>query len=70
MFCQLTEGVDEGTWRHHLAAGDYSQWLRGCIKDEELAEVAAVEATADEGGADDSREEIRAAIEKRYTKAP
>jgi hydroxymethylpyrimidine pyrophosphatase-like HAD family hydrolase len=70
MFCQLAEGVDEDTWRHHLAAGDYSRWLRECIKDVELAdEVAAVEATAgkDIGG---SRGKIRAAIEKRYTKAP
>jgi hypothetical protein len=70
MFCQLAEGVDEDTWRHHLAAGDYSRWLRECIKDAELAdEVASVEATA---GADtgNSRGKIRAAIEERYAKAP
>jgi hydroxymethylpyrimidine pyrophosphatase-like HAD family hydrolase len=70
MFCQLAEGVDEVTWRHHLAAGDYSHWLRESIKDDELAdEVAAVEATAgDDAG--DARGKIRAAIEKRYTRAP
>ncbi|MGH6849294.1 MAG: HAD-IIB family hydrolase [Methylocella sp.] len=69
-FCQLLEGVDEVTWRHHLASGDYSRWLRECIKDMELAdEVAAVEANADEE-AGDSRGKIRAAIENRYTRTP
>lgn len=69
-FCQLAEGVDEVTWRHHLAAGDYSHWLRESIKDDELAdEVAAVEATAG-NDAGDSRGKIRAAIERRYTRAP
>jgi hydroxymethylpyrimidine pyrophosphatase-like HAD family hydrolase len=70
IFCQLAEGVDEVTWRHHLAAGDYSHWLRECIKDDELAdEVAAVEAAAG-NDAGDSRGKIRAMIEKRYTRAP
>ncbi len=69
-FCQLAEGVDVVTWRHHLVLGDYSRWLRECIKDNDLAdEVAAVEATAG-NDAGDSREKIRAAIEKRYTRAP
>jgi hydroxymethylpyrimidine pyrophosphatase-like HAD family hydrolase len=69
-FCQLAEGVDEVTWRHHLSAGDYSRWLRDCIKDEELAdEVAAVETKAGED-AGDSRRKIRAAIEKWYTRPP
>lgn len=67
MFCQLAVGVDEDTWRHHLAAGDYSRWLRESIKDEGLAdEVAALEARGAESG--DSRAAICAAIEKRYSK--
>ena len=43
-FLQIGEEVDDATWEHHLRAGDYSAWLRGVIKDDELArEVAEVE---------------------------
>ena len=44
VFLQLAEGVDDETWLHHLARGDYSRWLRDAIRDEALAdEVAEVE---------------------------
>jgi HAD superfamily hydrolase (TIGR01484 family) len=66
-FCQLANGVDADTWMHHLSGGDYSTWLRDCIKDDELAEeVALIEASADSRT---SCREICAAIERRYTKA-
>ena len=43
-FVELAEGVDEATWAHHLAGGEYSAWLREVIKDPELAdEIAAIE---------------------------
>ncbi len=65
--CQLAKGVDADTWMHHLNNGDYSSWLRHCVKDDELAdEVARIEAKAD---ARASRDEICGAIERRYTKA-
>ena len=43
-FAELAEGVDEATWAHHLAAGEYSAWVRQMIKDPELAdEIAGIE---------------------------
>jgi HAD superfamily hydrolase (TIGR01484 family) len=67
LFVQLSEGIDDETWLHHLKQGDYSQWVREAIKDEELAaEIAAVEAGAELPPAE-SRSRVRAAIERRYT---
>lgn len=67
MFLQLADGVDDDTWRHHLRAGDYSQWMREAIKDPDLAaEAAAVEA-APEADPRESRRRMRAAVEQRYT---
>ncbi|HSP97429.1 MAG TPA: HAD-IIB family hydrolase [Candidatus Dormibacteraeota bacterium] len=67
MFLQIADGVDDDTWRHHLRAGDYSQWMRQAIKDPQLAaEAAAVEAAPD-ADPRESRRRIRAAVEQRYT---
>jgi hypothetical protein len=61
-FCELAEGVDEATWAHHLARGDYSAWMREMIKDGELAdEVAALE-----NGAPDARRRVLEAVRRRY----
>lgn len=66
-FVDLADGVDDGTWLHHLRKGEYSDWLRNAIGDDDLAgEVARVE-TAHAEDADKSRSLIRAAIERRYT---
>jgi hydroxymethylpyrimidine pyrophosphatase-like HAD family hydrolase len=68
MFIQLADGVDDPTWLHHLRSGDYSRWFREAIKDEGLAaEAAGVERQADLAPRQ-SRELIKAAIERRYTK--
>lgn len=64
IFLQMAEGVDAATWDHHLRKGDYSRWFREAIKDEELAEEAE---SIERDGAGESRDEIRAAIERRYT---
>jgi HAD superfamily hydrolase (TIGR01484 family) len=67
LFLQIAAGIDDGTWLHHLRAGDYSAWLRDAIKDEKLAgEVAAVE-RAGQLSAADSRARIKEAIDRRYT---
>lgn len=67
LFVQLADGVDDETWEFHRANGDYSNWIRHQIKDNQLAdEVADIEAD-DESGPRDSRAAIRAAIEARYT---
>ena len=66
LFLQLADGVDDETWTYHLARGDYGRWLRGEVKDAELAdEVDQVSRTAEDPAA--SRAAVRAAIEKRYT---
>jgi hydroxymethylpyrimidine pyrophosphatase-like HAD family hydrolase len=66
LFLQLADGVDEDTWTHHLARGDYSVWLRKCVEDDELAdEVAAVERDT-RLGPRESRARVRAAVEERY----
>jgi hypothetical protein len=66
-FCELADGVDERTWRHHLGRGDYSRWLREHIKDTELAdEVQQVEAMAARP-ASETRPAVLDAIRRRYT---
>jgi HAD superfamily hydrolase (TIGR01484 family) len=67
LFLQLAEGVDDETWMYHLRRGDYSLWLRDKIKDEVVAaEVARVESLAGVSAAQ-SRELVKAAIERHYT---
>lgn len=66
-FIQLTEGVDDETWMHHLHQGDYSDWFRKAIGDEELAnEAEKIEKIADVSP-EKSRELIKSIIEARYT---
>jgi len=66
----MADGVDDETWLHHLRNGDFSNWFRLTIKDNELAdETAQIE--QNEGlSAGESRDAIRNAIEKRYTAPP
>jgi len=67
-FLQLAEGVDEETWRYHLAAGDYSRWIGSAIHDDQLAaEVAAIEKEAESASAQETRQRLRSAVERRYT---
>jgi HAD superfamily hydrolase (TIGR01484 family) len=66
-FLDLADGVDEETWLHHWRKGEISDWLRRCVKDEELADnVAAVEREARDD-ATRSRERVRELIEAQYT---
>jgi HAD superfamily hydrolase (TIGR01484 family) len=65
-FLQLAEGLDDETWLFHLQQGDYSNWFREGIKDEDLAaETEKIEAT--KLSADESRAAIRTAVSNRYT---
>jgi hypothetical protein len=67
LFLQLADGVDDATWDHHRRAGDYSRWLKGSIKDADLAaEVACIEEIADIDPLE-GRRQIRVAIERGYT---
>ena len=64
-FVELADGVDETTWAHHLARGDYSAWVRDMIKDPDLAtQVAALETAGDRPV--ESRRRVLEAIRARY----
>lgn len=65
-FLDLADGVDDDTWRFHLARGDYSRWLGETIGDEELADEVRKIETAPETGPDETRASVRAAVERRY----
>ena len=67
MFLQLAEGIDDGTWLHHLQQGDYSRWIRSALKDTELAEEVDLAEKSTSRDPKRSRERIKAAIERRYT---
>jgi hypothetical protein len=64
MFLQIAEGVDDATWLHHLRRGDYAEWFRTSIKDDELADEVA--GLGDEDAAA-SRAAVREAVMRRYT---
>ena len=65
-FCEMAAGVDDDTWLFHLRRGDYSAWMRGAIKDEDLArEVVAVEDAAHLTPTE-SRRIVCDAIDRRY----
>jgi HAD superfamily hydrolase (TIGR01484 family) len=67
MFNQMAQGVDDATWLYHLHHGDYSRWFREVIKDEELVGIADNAAKDQQLSANESRDRILSAIEKKYT---
>ena len=67
LFAQIAEGVDEPTWEHHRGAGDYSAWFRNVIKDDELAQEAAVAEADSSLDAIESRRRILETVARRYT---
>ena len=66
-FMDLADGVDDDTWEFHLQRGEYSHWIRDAIKDPELAEQIGALEQRHNLTAEQSRAEIRKAIEERYT---
>jgi hypothetical protein len=67
LFLQMADGVDDGTWSHHLKRGDYSEWIRNAIKDDELADQIRDVEKNDGLSAAESLRLVREAVEKRYT---
>jgi hydroxymethylpyrimidine pyrophosphatase-like HAD family hydrolase/energy-coupling factor transporter ATP-binding protein EcfA2 len=67
VFMQLADGVDDETWLHHLQEQEYSRWFRKAIKDQDLAAEAAGVENQPGLSPKESRELIKAAIERRYT---
>ena len=67
LFSQIADGVDDETWDYHLRQHHVSTWFREAIKDESLADEARAIESQGELAARDSRAQIRAAIQRRYT---
>jgi HAD superfamily hydrolase (TIGR01484 family) len=70
VFMQLADGVDDETWLYHLRNGDFSNWFRTVIKDNDLADEAAQIEQDRSLSARESRDAIRAVIENRYSAPP
>jgi HAD superfamily hydrolase (TIGR01484 family) len=67
VFTDLADGVDADTWLYHWRRGEVSNWLRRCIKDEDLTDqVQALEKQVPDD-ADASRKAVRELIERQYT---
>lgn len=66
-FLRLAEGVDDETWWYHLGRGDFSQWFRNVIKDDELAHAAADIESHPARSRPAAFGALRLAIEERYT---
>lgn len=67
LFVQMADGVDDETWAFHLNNGDYSNWVRHQVKDEDLvAELEEIEENTTLSPAE-SKAAVRAAVEGRYT---
>ncbi len=67
IFQQLADGVDDDTWVFHLRNGDYSRWFRTMVKDEDLAAEAAQVEQNQQLSPLESRQQIKEAIQNRYT---
>lgn len=65
-FIQHSDQVDDTTWLYHLQQGDYRNWFRYVIHDDELAnEVLQIEQWTEATPAD-KRRRLQAAIKARY----
>jgi HAD superfamily hydrolase (TIGR01484 family) len=67
-FIELAQGVDDETWLFHLRQGDYSDWFRSVINDEELAREAEKIEKMEDATPEKSRTLIKTIVEARYTK--
>lgn len=66
MFMQVGDGVDDETWLHHLNNGDYANWFREVILDEDLAAVASRMKNDSGGDAKESLKQISKFILEKY----
>lgn len=66
MFLQIADGVDDATWDYHFGRGDYSNWFRGAIRDDDLADEAE-DIERETLDSNDSRQRISEIVKARYT---
>jgi hypothetical protein len=67
VFTDLADGVDAETWLYHWRRAEVSDWLRRCVKDDELTEQVRELEQKVPDDADASRKAVRELIEKKYT---
>ncbi len=67
VFLEIGDGVDEATWNFHLQRGDFENWFRSNIKDEDLALFARELAEDKAKSAAETRGALRTKIEEHYT---
>jgi HAD superfamily hydrolase (TIGR01484 family) len=67
MFVQIGEGIDAATWEHHLRRGDYSDWFRRQIRDNELADETAQVENDRSLPIEETRNRVLDAVRRRYT---
>ena len=67
MFMQIADGVDDETWLYHLRRGDYSNWFRRSVNDEELAAETETIEHMKGISPQESRRLINEKIQARYT---
>jgi hydroxymethylpyrimidine pyrophosphatase-like HAD family hydrolase len=65
LFKHLAEGIDEDTWNYHLLRGDFENWFRDKVHDDELAEVSNEAARINDS--EISRRRILDYINEKYT---
>ncbi|HET8996038.1 MAG TPA: HAD-IIB family hydrolase [Acetobacteraceae bacterium] len=65
-FLKIAGSIPESVWMHHLRARDFSAWFRNVIRDDELADSAAVVEADHAIGFIESRARIGSAICERY----
>lgn len=67
-FATRLQTIDEATWRFHQDRGDFARWLRECIRDETLAEIAEAAAAVPDFRSGQSK--LREGILARYCSRP
>lgn len=69
VFLLLSDGIDDESWFYHLRKHDYSRWLKGSIKDSELASVVEAIENDPHVSAYRGRAAIKSAILSRYCRS-
>ena len=67
MFIEIGDGVDPETYLFHLRNGDFANWIRACIKDDDLADEISNVSANERLAVVEARSLVRAAIQQRYT---